>query len=133
LSYTVGETTLVQTLTANSNILTQGFQQPNDNVTSLIALTQDIFGSFVVYPNPAVDNLYFGFQFPETGKVQITLYNAIGQKIADVFYADYENGKKIQQLNLTNYAAGAYLLTINFISAKNGTTHTTTKKFQIIN
>src|SRR5882757_1716137 len=76
LSYTVGEMTMVQTFSANGNILTQGFQQPNDNVTGLIDLTQDEFGSFVVYPNPAVDNMWFGFQLPEAGKVQITLYDA---------------------------------------------------------
>ena len=82
LSYTVGEMTMVQTFSANGHILTQGFQQPNDNVTGLIDLTQDEFGSFVVYPNPAVDNMWFGFQLPEAGKVQITLYDAIGQKIS---------------------------------------------------
>jgi len=80
LSYTVGEMTMVQTFTANGNILTQGFQQPEDNLTGLIDITQDEFGSFVVYPNPAVDNLWFGFQLPEEGKVQIALYDAIGQK-----------------------------------------------------
>src|ERR1700741_118978 len=84
LSYTVGEMTMVQTFSANGNILTQGFQQPNDNLTGLLDLTQDEFGSFAVYPNPAVDNLWFGFQMPEEGKIQVTLYNAIGQKVADV-------------------------------------------------
>src|SRR6478672_9992226 len=84
LSYTVGEMTMVQTFSAGGNILTQGFQQPNDNITGLIDMTQDEFGSFAVYPNPAVDNLSFGFQLPEAAKVQIALYNAIGQKVADV-------------------------------------------------
>jgi len=133
LSYTVGEMTMVQTFSAGGNILTQGFQQPNENVTGLIDLTQDEFGSFVVYPNPAVDNLSFGFQLPEAGKVQITLYDAIGQKISDVFTTDYENGKLIQQLNVTPYAAGVYVLTMNFVSAKEGKTHSTSKKFQVIN
>src|SRR5437899_12474793 len=71
LSYTVGEMTMVQTFSANGNILTQGFQQPNENVTGLLDITKDDFGSFVVYPNPAVDNVFFGFQLPEAGKVQI--------------------------------------------------------------
>jgi len=69
LSYTVGEMTMVQTFSANGNILTQGFQQPNEVLTGLIDLTQGQFGSFVVYPNPAVDNMWFGFQLPEAGKV----------------------------------------------------------------
>lgn len=133
LSYTVGEMTMVQTFSANGNILTQGFQQPNDNVTGLIDLTKDEFGSFVVYPNPAVDNLWFGFQFPEEGKVQIALYDAIGQKITDIYNTTYDNGKIVQQLNVTPYAAGVYLLTMNFVSNKDGKVYTQSKKFQVIN
>ena len=133
LSYTVGEMTMVQTFSANGNILTQGFQQPNDNVTGLIDLTQDEFGSFVVYPNPAVDNLWFGFQLPEAGKVQITLYDVLGQKISDVYHTSYDNGKIVEQLNVTAYAAGVYMLTMNFVSDKDGKVHVSTKKFQVIN
>ena len=133
LSYTVGEMTMVQTFSANGNILTQGFQQPNDNVTGLIDLTQDEFGSFVVYPNPAVDNLWFGFQLPEAGKVQVTLYDVLGQKISDVYHTSYDNGKIVEQLNVTAYAAGVYMLTMNFVSDKDGKVHVSTKKFQVIN
>ena len=133
LSYTVGEMTMVQTFSANGNILTQGFQQPNDNITGLIDLTQDEFGSFVVYPNPAVDNMWFGFQLPEEGKVQITLYDAIGQKISDVYHTSYDNGKIVEQLNVSAYAAGVYMLTMNFVSNKDGKVHVSTKKFQVIN
>jgi hypothetical protein len=133
LSYTVGEMTMVQTFSANGNILTQGFQQPNDNVTGLLDLTQGPFGSFVVYPNPAVDNLWFGLQLPEAGKIQVVLYDAIGQKITDVYNSSYDTGKIIQQLNVTPYAAGVYLLTMNFVSDKTGMVHTSTQKFQVIN
>ncbi len=133
LSYTVGEMTMVQTFSANGNILTQGFQQPNDNVTGLIDLTQDAFGSFVVYPNPAIDDMWFGFQLPEAGKVQITLYDAIGQKISDVYHTSYDNGKIVEQLNVSLYAVGIYILTMDFVSDKDGTAHTTSKKFQVIN
>ncbi len=133
LSYTVGEMTMVQTFSANGNILTQGFQQPNDNITGLIDMTKDEFGSFVVYPNPAVDNLWFGFLLPEEGKVEITLYNAIGQKISDVYNTNYDSGKIVEQLNVSLYAAGMYILTMNFVSDKDGKLHSVSKKFQIIN
>ena len=132
LSYTVGEMTMVQTFTANGNILTQGFQQPNDNVTGLIDITQDEFGSFVLYPNPAVDNMWFGFQLPEAGKVEIVMYDALGQKVKDVFHTSYDTGKIVEQVNVSLYAAGVYLLTMNFVSDKDGKVHTTSKKFQIV-
>ena len=133
LSYTVGEMTMVQTFSASGNILTQGFQQPNDNITGLLDLTQDAFGSFVIYPNPAVDNMWFGLQLPEEGKVQITLYNGIGQKISDVFNTHYDSGKMVEQLNVSMYAAGVYMLTMNFVSDNDGKIHSSTKKFQVIN
>ena len=133
LSYTVGEMTMVQTFTANGNILTQGFQQPTDKVTGLLDLTQDAFGSFVIYPNPAVDNFWFGLRLPEAGKVTIAMFDVLGQKVADVYESNYDNGKVVQQTNVSNYAAGFYLLTMTFKSDKDGKEHITTKKFQVIN
>lgn len=135
LSYTVGEMTMVKTFSGNGNILTQGFQQPTEQraETGLTNLAQDNFGAFTVYPNPAIDNLSYGFQLSEAGKVQITLYNAIGQKMSDVYHTNYENGKVIKQLNASEYAPRVYLLTMNFVSDKDGKTRTSSQKFQLIN
>jgi Secretion system C-terminal sorting domain len=132
LSYTVGEMTMVQTFTGGNNILTQGFQQPNDKVTGLIDITSAEFGSFVVYPNPAVDQFWFGFQLPEAGKVTVTMYDAIGQKISDIYYGNYESGKIVSNANAANLAAGMYLVTLTFTSNTDGQTHLDTKKLQVI-
>ena len=132
LSYTVGEMTMVQTFTANGNILTQGFQQPNDEVLGILDVTQDDFGSFVVYPNPAVDNAWLGFTLPEAGRVTIVMYDAIGQKVSDIYTANYESGKIVTQANTSLYAAGMYFMTKTFVGTIDGKTHVTTKKIQII-
>ena len=133
LSYTVGEMTMVQTFSANGNILTQGFQQPtNDTITGLIDITQDDFGSFVVYPNPAVDNTWLGFQMPEPGRVTIALYDMLGQTVSDVYAGNYENGKITGQANVSTLSAAMYFMTLTFVSAQNGKTHVTTKKLQVI-
>ena len=132
LSYTVGEMTMVQTFSANNNILTQGFQQPNDMTVGLIDITQDDFGSFVIYPNPAVDNAWLGFTMPEAGKITIVMYDAIGQKVSDIYTANYESGKIFTQANTSLYAAGMYFMTMTFVSSVDGKTHVTTKKIQII-
>lgn len=132
LSYTVGEMTMVQTFSAGGNILTQGFQQPNDFTVGLLDVTKDEFGSFVVYPNPAVDNLSYGFSFPESGRVEIAVYNEVGQRMADVYNANYENGKTVEVLNVTNYAAGLYFMSVNFVGT-NGKAYSISKKFQVIN
>ena len=132
LSYTVGEMTMVQTFSANNNILTQGFQQPNDMTVGLLEITQDDFGSFVMYPNPAVDNTTFGFQMPEAGRVTIALYDVLGQKVSDVYAANYESGKITGQANVASLSAAVYFMTLNFVSAQDGKTHVTTKKLQVI-
>lgn len=133
LSYTVAEMTMVQTFSSANNFLTQGFQQPEPFPTGILDLTKDEFGSFAVYPNPAVDHVQFGFQFPEKGKISVTLYNSIGQKMADVYFANYDSGKMTESFSVSNLAAGEYLLTAYFTSEKDGQTHLITKKLQVIN
>jgi len=132
LSYTVGEMTMVQTFSANNNILTQGFQQPNDIPLGLLDITQDDFGSFVVYPNPAVDNTFLAFQMPEAGRITISLFDMLGQKISDVYAGNYENGKVTSQTNVANLAGAEYFVTLTFTGAQDGKTHITTKKLQVI-
>ena len=132
LSYTVGEMTMVETFSANGNILTQGFQQPTDKVTGILDFVHDAFGSFVVYPNPAVDNFWFGLQLPESGKVTVGLFDVLGQKLRDVYNSDYQGGKIVQETNVSEFAAGVYLLTMTFTSDKDGKDHVITKKFHII-
>lgn len=132
LSYTVGEMTMVETFTGGSNILTQGFQQPNDFTIGILEISQGEYGSFVVYPNPAVDNLWFGFEFPESGKVEVAVFDALGQKMADVYQSNYANGKIVQQLNVSNYAGGVYFLRTTITSDNDGKQHTIAKQFQVM-
>jgi len=133
LSYTVGEMTMVQTFTSGNNILTQGFQQPNDITIGILDMSKTEFGSFMVYPNPAVDDIWFGFELPEAGRVSISLYNNLGQKVSDLYNANYESGKTIQQTNVSTFAAGMYFVTMTFTSAKDGKSHIRTERFQVIN
>jgi hypothetical protein len=133
LSYTVGEMSMVQTFSAGGNILTQGFQQPNDQLVGLIDITKDEFGSFVVYPNPAVDNLWFGFQFPEEGRITIAVYDVLGQKVAEVYNGNYDTGKTTDGFTVSSFAAGSYYLSLTFTSDKDNRTHLITKPFQVIN
>jgi hypothetical protein len=133
LSYTVGEMSMVNTLSNGNSILTQGFQQPNDLSVGILDVSKGEFGSFMVYPNPAVDNLFFGFQFPEAGRVTVTIYDVLGQKLAEVYNGDYTNGKVVETLNVTNYAAGVYVMSVTFMGEKSNRNHITSKQFQVIN
>ena len=132
LSYTVGEMSMVQTFSSANNILTQGFQQPNDKITGLLNIGPNAEGSFIVYPNPAVDNLWYGYQFAQTGTITVDLYNALGQKLSTVFDGDYAGGKTVGQVNASSLAAGAYFLNFHFTGATDGTAQLITKKFLVI-
>ena len=132
MSYTVGEMTMVKTFTGGNYILTQGFQQPTDSLISgLLDFTTDDFGSFVVYPNPAVNKVWFGMQFPAEGNVLVSIFNLLGEKTADVFSGSYTNGKVVAQQDISTYAAGMYLMSASFTDSK-GTVHVSSKKFQVI-
>ncbi len=133
MSYTVAEMTMVQTFSAGANILTQGFQQPNDQILGLIDFTKDEFGSFVVYPNPVVDNLRFGFEFPETGKVSVLVYDVLGQKLEPTYFTEYINGKSTGGFDVSALASGSYYASLTFESENTGKSYLITKPFQIIN
>lgn len=88
-------------------------------------------GSFAVYPNPAIDNLWFAFQLPDQGTVAISLYNNFGQKIKDVYSGSYDTKKITEQLDISKLPAGNYLLNLKFTNSKNETFQLN-RKFQII-
>ena len=132
LSYTIGELAAVQTFTAPSVILTQGFQQPQDNVTGLLDIEHSADGTLSVYPVPAVSTLWFGYEYAAQGTVLITLYDMTGRQMDYTFAESYSSGKVVHQFDCTPYASGNYILTAKFTS-NNGEQKTISKKFQIIN
>jgi hypothetical protein len=133
LSYTVGEMTMVNTFSAGNNILTQGFQQPNKNPAGISNNAISDFGSFNVYPVPAIDNLWYSFEFAESGTIAISVYDQLGQKVANVYRADNISGKVVRQLDINSLAAGIYFLKVDFISSATANRHEMAKKFQVIN
>ncbi|MFN8286744.1 MAG: T9SS type A sorting domain-containing protein [Chitinophagales bacterium] len=132
LSYTVGEMTMVQTFSAGNNILTQGFQQPNDVVIGLLEINSGEYGNLVVYPNPAVDNFSYGFELPAAGKVYFRVFDQLGQIVADGYNGSYTGGKEVHEMNVTPWAAGTYYLQMTFTDVS-GSTHYLSKQFQVIN
>jgi hypothetical protein len=132
LSYTVGEMSAIQTYSAGGAILTQGFQQPNDIVSGLLDIQKDINGTFVLYPNPAIEQLWFGYEFDGQGSVEVSLYDVTGRQLDYSLIENYNSGKVTHSLNSSAYAAGQYMLSAKFTS-ESGQTKIITQKFQILN
>lgn len=119
LSYTVGELAAVQTFsnTPANIILTQGFQQPNDILNGLLDIEKGTDGSFSVYPIPAQATLWFGYEFTESGKVEVSMFDIIGQKMNYSLNENYDSGKLIHSFDCTSYASGNYILSVKFTTA----------------
>ncbi|MCW3127647.1 MAG: hypothetical protein JWO03_3305 [Bacteroidetes bacterium] len=131
ISYTVGEA-VTPTLAGGGHILTQGFQQPNDILIGLLDIEKEASGSFSVYPVPATDKLWFGYEFPAGGQVKVDLYNTLGQKLDFTLSEAYESGKVVHSFDCTPYAAGQYVLSVTITAADNSL-KTLSKQFLIIN
>lgn len=131
LSSTVGEP-VITTLSQSSTILTQGFQQPNDIVNGLLDIEKEADGAFSVYPNPTNAKLWFGYEFTQTGKVEVELYDLLGQKLDYTLSEGYDSGKQIHSFDCSSYAAGNYVLSVK-LTPTTGKEVVLSKKFQVIN
>ena len=98
--------TMINTLSSGNTLLTQGFQQPNDNVTGLLDITQDEFGSFVLYPNPAVNEIHL---INVTNINSITIINVNSQLMKNI-----SNKYSINQqtINVQNLDPGEYIVIV---------------------
>lgn len=133
LSYTVGELAAIQTFKSanDSIILTQGFQQPNDILSGILDVEKEAEGAFSVYPVPAATVLWYGYEFNEPGKVEVSMYDLLGQKLPFIFTEAYSSGKQIHNLDCSSFASGTYFLTANF-SPNQGKQVVLTKKIEIL-
>jgi hypothetical protein len=104
LDWTLGEP-VTATLNAGSNLLTQGFHQPNLTVTSI---NQPQTGYTVnIFPNPSTDVINIEFK-DRKGNLTVQLSSVDGKIL---------ESKKVDnlitlQLTMAQYKAGTYLLSI---------------------
>ena len=133
ISYTIGET-VTTTLPGGTNIITQGFQQPDDTarLIAILDVEKDGFGAFVVYPVPTTDKLWYAYEFSTEGEVKVEMFNLLGQKLDYTNTEPYTSGKSVHSFDCTAYAVGNYVLSATF-TAKDLSQKVFTKKFLIIN
>jgi hypothetical protein len=73
------------------------------------------------YPNPFNPTTTINYSLPKAGQVKLTVYNAIGSKVATILNEYKPAGNYSVQFNATNLASGIYLYRLesgNFTSAK---------------
>ena len=82
------------------------------NVCQIVSFDQpNIEERMKVYPNPSEGVFMLDFNEIELkGKVEITIFNALGQLI---YAKSYQNIGNIEQINISNSHAGIYMLHVN--------------------
>lgn len=65
---------------------------------------------FSITPNPASEAVFLNFELEEAGKVNMELFNPIGQKVADFGTANYPTGSFSKEISLAGIAKGTYVV-----------------------
>jgi hypothetical protein len=111
LSFTVAEMTMVQSFIQPTNMLTQGFQQP-EQLTTDIEENEAMLGEVSIYPNPSNGQVNISYNAKTDGDYQIKIFDMLGQ----VVFAETHGtgiGLNTITLNLDQLGQGIYLLELS--------------------
>ena len=109
LSWTIGEV-ITETVSNGNYTLTQGFQQPHYNITSIPDdpnIKNEPIGDISVYPNPVGDQLNVSFKDMKQDNIMITVFDLHGKMLFNDFA---ENTNSVKQINMSNVAKGNYVI-----------------------
>ena len=73
------------------------------------------------YPNPFNPTTTINYNLPKQAMVEISIYNALGEKVATVVNEIKEAGKHTVEFNAAGYSSGIYFYQIkanDFVSVK---------------
>jgi len=111
LSFTVAEMTMVQTFTTSGNILTQGFQQPEDYSVG-ISESDITANDFIIYPNPTSGAFTIEFNTANGNTATVRLFNPLGQLVLTSNYAVLQGINKVS-FDISSFSQGIYLLELS--------------------
>ncbi|MGD0710559.1 MAG: T9SS type A sorting domain-containing protein [Bacteroidales bacterium] len=116
LSYTVAEMTMVQTFIQSANILTQGFQQPEDMSVGIKESIVDAGGT-LIYPNPTNGSFTLSYYNYDNSQTEINLYNMLGQILLTKTVSQTV-GLNTQKFDISTYSQGMYFLEFTSTNSK---------------
>jgi len=116
LSFTVAEMTMVQTFTSSGNILTQGFQQPED-LTVSIGEIPTTFDDVLIYPNPTNGAFTLSYICNDNSEAIIKLYNLVGQLVLSLPVTQVA-GLNTHKFDINSFKQGIYMLELTVVNTK---------------
>ena len=102
MEFTIGEV-VISTLTGSSNVLTQGFHQPQISIMGVESFTNEY--SFHLYPNPTEQ--YVTIESSKEDEMRVHIYDCNGKviQVSNIFL------QKVT-MNIELLSAGAYFMVI---------------------
>ncbi|MGD0711426.1 MAG: T9SS type A sorting domain-containing protein [Bacteroidales bacterium] len=116
LSTTVAEMTMVQTFIQSANILTQGFQQPEDYTVGIVE-TPVVSGNFLIYPNPTNGSFALSFTGNAHSGTSIRIFNLAGQLVMEK-QVTQSAGLNTINFDISAYSQGMYILQLATTNSK---------------
>ncbi len=104
----IGQSSISGTQSLDNYVLRQGVIQPFD-LSYLISNNSISNLGVVLFPNPAVDKVYFKIEKPFDEEVFLSIYNALGNLV----YTKTSNNLASEVINIKDLTAGNYFLSIS--------------------
>ncbi|PIS27235.1 MAG: glycoside hydrolase family 3 [Candidatus Marinimicrobia bacterium CG08_land_8_20_14_0_20_45_22] len=86
-------------------------ERSNGVVKKILPTTPDRY-ELDVYPNPFNAQSFVSFAVPRFGRVKLSIYNLLGQKVSSLMDANMIPGNYRQQIDAGNLASGVYFITL---------------------
>ena len=80
----------------------------------------DVYALEQNYPNPFNPSTTIEFSLPEVSNVKLTIYDALGQKVAQLVNASLQAGRYSYQWDARNVSTGMYIYELRTNSATGG-------------
>lgn len=109
-SYTVGEA-VIKTAAAGTIILTQGFQQPDNQSVGIIDVANNI--KITAYPNPTTDKVLVEINAEVESQFSFNVYNALGQPVLLPAVMQQTGSNAIHQFDFSTLSPATYFIAVN--------------------
>jgi hypothetical protein len=116
LSTTVAEMTMVQTFTSTGNILTQGFQQPEETTVGIVE-EPVVKGDILMYPNPTSGSFVLSYTNIGNSEAVIRIYNLAGQVVLEKQEMP-SSGLNTVNFDISSFSQGMYILELSITNSK---------------
>jgi hypothetical protein len=100
------------------NIIIQSLTEVNDEKDVKTTQLPTEFSLSQNYPNPFNPSTVIEFALPQSANVSLTIYNSIGEKVAELLKGNMNSGKHSVTFDASNLSSGIYFYRISAIGEK---------------